>query len=128
MNTTPIRWTLRAVIAMLLMALSGCVAEGGGMAVRYNADYYEPYGYDYGGLRPGYQVGPPPRGGYDYPVRSEPHPSPPAYHPAPSSHPTPSIPTRPHNGHSGGDGKDGKKDDKKDDKKKDDRKDDGKDH
>lgn len=99
------RWSIRGVIAVLLMALSGCLTTGGGLAIRYNADYYEPYGYAYSGLRD-YRVGPPPRGGYEHPERSNARPSRPAYRPAPPSRLTPSIPTQPRGGHPHGDGKD----------------------
>ena len=82
----------------LLTLLPGCVAdgggayyEGGGVDVTYGADFYEPWGYEYGGWGPGYWVGPA-RGGHrrpDWGGRG-----PPAYHPAAPSRPMPSIPSR----------------------------------
>jgi hypothetical protein len=81
----------------LLTALNGCVVGGagyaGGVGVAYGADYYEPYGYEYGGWGAGYHVGPP-RGGDRRPDHSG-NSHPPAYHPAPPSRSTPSIPSRP---------------------------------
>jgi hypothetical protein len=81
----------------LLTLLNGCVAggvgyeEGGGVA--YQADFYEPYGYEYGGWDPGYRVGPP-RGGFRRPERPG-NSRPPAYRPAAPSRAMPSIPSRP---------------------------------
>jgi hypothetical protein len=74
----------------LMTLLSACEVTGvgvdGSVGVGYDAGYYEPYGYDYGGWGRGYRVGPG-RGGDrrgDHPGHS--------YRPAPSSRPTPSIP------------------------------------
>jgi hypothetical protein len=64
--------------------------EGG-----YGPGYLEPYGYEYGGWGDGYLVGPG-RGG----ERRGPT-SPHAYHSAPQSRPTPSIP---HGARGGGNG------------------------
>jgi hypothetical protein len=87
MNIVPQRWRVSALGLLLLTVLCACAVTGGG----YVGGVYEPSGYDYGGWRPGYHVGPP-RGGERRPERSSPH----AYRPAPRSRPTPSIPTRPH--------------------------------
>lgn len=106
MNTAQTRWSVGWLVAVLLMALGGCVATVGGPAFRYNANYYEPNGYDYLGMRSDYRVGPPPRGGYDHPTRSEQRPSSPAYRPAPPSRRMPSIPTHPRGEHPRGNDKD----------------------
>jgi len=82
--------------ALALTLLNACAVEGVGVdgsvgVVGYDAGYYEPYGYEYGGWGSGYRVGPgrggDPRGG---------HPG--AYRRAPASRPTPSIPNRPRGG------------------------------
>ena len=92
-----VRGTL-GLMMLLITALVGCVADGGygrsnvGVSIGYGVEFYEPYGFDYGPSRP-YRFGPPPRVGYDHPVRSDPHP--PAYRPAPPERRVPSIPNRP---------------------------------
>jgi squid-like protein/heterogeneous nuclear ribonucleoprotein A1/A3 len=82
--------------ALALTLLNACAVEGVGVdgsvgVVGYDAGYYEPYGYEYGGWGSGYRVGPgrggDPRGG---------HPG--SYRRAPASRPTPSIPNRPRGG------------------------------
>jgi len=77
----------------LLMLLASCAVTGVGVdgSVGYDAGYYEPYGYEYGGWGPDYYVGPG-RGGD--PRGRGPHPggSGHGYRPAPSFRPTPSIP------------------------------------
>jgi hypothetical protein len=82
-------------LALALTQLNACAVEGvgvdGSVGVGYDAGYYEPYGYEYGGWGPGYRVGPG-RGG----DRRGGHPG--SYRPAPSSRPTPSIPNRPRAG------------------------------
>jgi hypothetical protein len=79
----------------VLILLGGCVADGGGydgaVGVSYQADFYEPYGYEYGGWGGRYHVGPP-RGGERRPDHSS---GAPAYHPAAPSRAMPSIPSRP---------------------------------
>ena len=49
-------------LALALTQLNGCAVEGvgvdGSVGVGYDAGYYEPYGYEYGGWGPGYRVGP----------------------------------------------------------------------
>jgi hypothetical protein len=91
-------WLLGVLGAALVMLLPGCVAGGGGdydggVSVSYGADFYEPFGYEYGGWGPGYWVGPPRRGGgwhhRDYGGGRGP-----AYHPAAPSRSMPSIPSR----------------------------------
>jgi hypothetical protein len=81
---------------LVLALLHACAVEGvgvdGSVGVGYDAGYYEPWGYDYGGWGGGYRVGPgrggEPRGGG--PRGGAPH----GYRPAPSSRPSPSIPAR----------------------------------
>jgi hypothetical protein len=90
------RWPATAfAIGLFTVLLFGCVAPGGyGGGVAVGADYYEPFGVDYGGWGPGYQVAPF-RGGYRRPGfvgggRAPQH----TYRPAPASRPMPSIPSR----------------------------------
>jgi hypothetical protein len=111
--------SLGGTLAVLLVAVGGCVASGyggdgnydGGVVGYGGVDVYDGPGYDYGGWGwgRGYRVGPPPRGGFD---RGHPdHGGPPqrAYRSAPSGHSMPSIPSGPRGGgfgrgHSGGGG------------------------
>lgn len=113
-----LRWPAIVMAGALFAAMfSACVVPDGGYnyydgGADIGLDYYEPHGAIYGSWEPGYQVGPFYNGGH----RPEPggghrpdgdgrgdghrpdgggHPQPPAYKPAPESHPTPSIPTRP---------------------------------
>ena len=81
--------------ALLVLGTSGCAVDGDygwnpNVTVGVGVDYYEPFGYDYGGWSPGYQVGPPrlgiPRGGRG-PDR--------AYRPPPPGRQMPSIPSGP---------------------------------
>lgn len=88
-----LRWSATALVIGLFTVLSsGCVVPdggygyGGGVAV--GVDYYEPYGANYGGWGPGYQVGPF-RGGGHPAGHGGSH----AYRSAPASHPMPSIPS-----------------------------------
>ena len=78
--------------ALALTLLYACEVTGvgvdGSVGVGYDAGYYEPYGYEYGGWGGGYHVGPG-RGG----DRRGDHPSH-SYRPAPASRRTPSIPSR----------------------------------
>jgi hypothetical protein len=85
---------------VLVTLLQGCVAGGGGyyeggggVDVVYGADYYEPWGYEYGGWGPGYWVGPS-RGGFPHPHAGGGGGRPPPYHPAAPSRSMPSIPSR----------------------------------
>lgn len=110
-----------AILGLLTLSLAGCAVGGyggggayydGGADAGYGVDFYEPYGYAYGGWGRGYHVGPPPhRGGFPgerpglHPpgVRPGPHAGrPPAYHPAPSSRSMPSIPSGARGGGHGG--------------------------
>jgi hypothetical protein len=91
------RYVMSGIAIGLLTLLNGCVVGGagyeGGVGVAYGGDFYEPYGYEYGGWGSRYRVGPP-RGGDRRPE----HPGdsrPPAYHPAAPSRAMPSIPSRP---------------------------------
>lgn len=112
---TAIRVSNFWLIGALIAALGGCVAVGEGYGggpyygppatVEYGVDFYEPSGFDYGGLwRPGYHVGPPPRGGFERGGHPDSHDSHPAFHPAPAGRPIPSIPTQPRGGGSRGGG------------------------
>ena len=93
------RATLAGIGLLVLAVLGACVVGSGYSAdvgvVGYSPGYVEPWGYEYGGWREGYRVGPP-RGGERRPA-SPPH----AYHGAPASRPTPSIPTRSRGGSAG---------------------------
>jgi len=96
-NTLLVRWSGAAFAVGLLTTLSsGCAVDGGGYGygadVGIGADYYEPYGYDYGGWGPGYRVGPY-RGDGQRREHSGGAPSPHAYRSAPASHAMPSIPS-----------------------------------
>ena len=87
--------------------LAGCAVTGVGVDanVGYDAGYYEPYGYEYGGWGAGYGVAPW-RGDHgrrddhprdDHPRDDHPHDRghAPAYRPAPAGHSRPSLPSRP---------------------------------
>jgi hypothetical protein len=89
------------VAGLSILVLSGCIVPDGGYGyggVAVGADYYEPYGVDYGGWGPGYQVGPW-RGGGGRAVGAggAAH----AYRSAPAGHATPSLPS---GGRAGGGG------------------------
>ena len=90
------RRAMRGLMVIMFAAVTGCVAEGGydgGAEVGYGVDFYEPFGYEYGGWGPGYGVGPP-RRGFDR-GRGDFHggaPHPP-YRPAAPSRSMPSLPT-----------------------------------
>ena len=80
-------------LVALLTLPAGCAVEGGyaygpAVSVGVGLDYYEPYGFDYGGWGPGYDVGPP-RGGAPHrgvgPGRG--------FRPAPPGRAMPSIPS-----------------------------------
>jgi hypothetical protein len=105
-----VRCLIGGFVSLALFAsLAGCVAgvgyDGGAAydtgAVGYGVDFYEPYGYEYGGWRGGYRVGPPRRGGDRLPERRDPGTSHP-YRPAAPSRSMPSIPSGAHGGHGGG--------------------------
>jgi hypothetical protein len=94
MNPSLSRWLLVAVSGIAVVILQSCVAGGGayyggGVDVTYGADFYEPWGYEYGGWGPGYWVGPP-RGGWDQHHHPGDRPRP--YRPVERS--APSIPNR----------------------------------
>jgi hypothetical protein len=97
-------WKPATLAALLLAVLCGCaftgVGYGGAVGIDYGddlgyagddyaGDYFEPYGFDYGGWGGGYQVGPP-----RYGDRSLERPGRP-FRAAPPSHRMPSIPSRP---------------------------------
>jgi hypothetical protein len=107
-------WSIAAIAAAMFTGLTGCVTTDGGYEASYGVDYYEPYGYEYGRLHPGYHVAPPRRDPNDRqgrenrqppvrvdnrptqpPARVDNRPSRPAYQPAPPSRPAPSIPSKP---------------------------------
>jgi hypothetical protein len=91
MTVTRMGWMAVGIGVAALWMLNACAVTGvgvdGSVGVGYDAGYYEPYGYEYGGWGRGYRVGPgrggDPRG--DHPSHS--------YRPAPASRPTPSIPS-----------------------------------
>lgn len=97
MSSSLRRWFAGALGIALLMVLNACVVGGpgyeGGAEVSYGADFYEPYGYEYGGWGPRYHVGPP-RGAERRPERPSGSRAP-AYRPAAPLRSMPSIPSRP---------------------------------
>jgi len=99
MKTALRRLSIAGIAAGMLTVLTGCVATGpgygGDVGVAYVGDYYEPEG-EYGHWRPGYHVAPPRRGSEAHAPRppAQGRASTPAYRPAPSSRPAPSIPSR----------------------------------
>jgi len=91
MNIVRKRWIVAGFGALALTILNACAVESVGVDgsvgyVGYDAGYYEPWGYEYGGWGGGYRVGPG-RGG----DRRGGHPSS-SYRGAPASRATPSIP------------------------------------
>lgn len=99
------------MVGVSLIALAGCVVDGGGYyggAPSYGLDYYGGYGLDYGSWGPAYDVAPfyrarpyePYRGGFAYGGRPGPH----GFGPAPTSRAIPSIPSAPRGGGHGGGG------------------------
>ena len=64
MNILLLRWLVLAFVVGTLTVLSaGCILSDGGYGYDdggrgVGADYYEPYGADYGGWGPGYHVAP----------------------------------------------------------------------
>ncbi len=87
------------VACMLTVLLPGCVSTGG---VYYEGgDYYEPYGYDYGGWGPDFYVVPfhgEHHDRYEHHRAAEDGHKERAYRSAPASRPIPSIPSRPRAG------------------------------
>jgi hypothetical protein len=112
MNNVLLRWLVLAFgIGTLTVLLAGCLVPVGGDGYYDEgfvggAAYYEPYGTNYGGWGPGYQVAPhrndgyrpppPGGGGHSAPAHiSVPdRKAAPAYRPAPASRSTPSLPSR----------------------------------
>jgi len=91
------RWSAIGFAIGLFTVLSyGCVVPGVGYgygdAIGLGLDYYEPYGVNYGGWGPGYQVAPF-RGGAQRPATGGGRASPHAYRSAPASRSVPSIPS-----------------------------------
>lgn len=87
------------LLAPLLLVPAACAVDAGygygdGATVGLGIDYYEPFGFDYGGWGPGYRVGPP-RGGGGRGGGGRGH----GYRPAPAGRAMPSIPS---GGRSGG--------------------------
>jgi hypothetical protein len=94
-------------IGLLLIMPTGCAVEGvgysGSYGYSYGADYYEPFGFDYGGWGNSYYVGPYRSGGFrggDHGSHAGTH----AFRPAPGSHGVPSIPSGSRGGGHGGRG------------------------
>jgi hypothetical protein len=91
MTVMRVGWAAAGIGVAALWMLNACEVTGvgvdGSVGVGYDAGYYEPYGYEYGGWGGGYRVGPG-RGG----DRRGDHPSH-SYRPAPASRATPSIPS-----------------------------------
>lgn len=110
MTALHLRWPAIALaIGLTTIMLSGCVADGGGYGYGggVDANYYEPYGVDYGysGWGPGYYVAP----GRDGDHRGDHgdhgdgrggggHAAPHAYRAPPASHSMPSLPSRSRSG------------------------------
>jgi len=98
MSAAVCRWAGPGLLSLLLAA---CVAAGGDGG--YGADYYEPYGVDYGGWGGDYWVGPVHGDRFHHDFRG--YPGPHAYRGAPASRPMPSLPSRGQGGggfHGGG--------------------------
>lgn len=97
MNALPRAARSAALIAMLtvVIVMAGCVVDGGGaygpgVSIGLGLDYYEPFGFDYGGWGGGYNVGPPRGGG---PRRADAHGR--GFRNAPPGRAMPSIPSAP---------------------------------
>jgi len=111
-----IRPAAAAVLALLLIQLTGCAGGTVGVSAGYPDGYWDgpAYGYDldydygppviYGGWGPDYYVGPPRWDGYPHGWSGPPHGYPhgdghrPDFHPASSGRPMPSIPSGPRGG------------------------------
>ena len=100
-----LRWfALAFVLCTLTVLLFGCLLPVPGGEYGYDdggigGAYYEPFGFDYGGWGPGYQVAPY-RGGDHRPASGGGHASAHAYRSAPASHSMPSIPSHSRSGSS----------------------------
>ena len=113
MNILFLRWLVRAfVIGTLTVLSAGCVLSDGGYGYDdgggVGAAYYEPYGVEYGGWGPGYQVAPF-RGGDHRSRGGVGHASAHAFRPAPASRPMPSLPSHSSGGHGGGNSSGGRR-------------------
>jgi len=117
-NNSLLRWTERTlVVGSLLFLVTGCIAPyggygydgGGDVNIGVGADYYEPYGVDYGGWGPGYHVAPyrggfrggEHRGGGEHRPDAGGHGGTRAFRSAPAGRSMPSLPSH---GRSGGGG------------------------
>ncbi len=92
------------VLLAVLGGFSGCTVEGpgyygGAVDVGYVGDYWEPWGYDYGGWGGRYHIGPPPGGRWhgegDHPGHFGGEGGRPAGHFGGGGRAAPSIPSRP---------------------------------
>ncbi len=92
----PGRLASRLALALALIAPLGCTVTSDGVAydgtVGIGVDYYEPFGFDYGGWGPGYGVGPYRDSGHRF-DRGGGGPGH-AYRPAQPTRGIPSIPSR----------------------------------
>ena len=91
------RGVMTALGGLLLLGSQACVTPGGvyGTSVSYGVDFYEPYGYEYGGWGPTYYIGPPLRGEWRPYRRPYVRPYRPRWHGPRPGRPMPSIPSRP---------------------------------
>jgi hypothetical protein len=91
-----------ALMTPILLIPSACAYDPGygyaGPNIGVGIDYYEPFGFDYGGWGGNYRTGPPRGGGRAFGNGNH------AYRSAPASHAMPSIPSAPRGGggHGGG--------------------------
>jgi hypothetical protein len=104
MNILILRWLRWLAVAFVLCTLTvllyGCILPPGGYEYDNSGiepNYYEPYGFDYGGWGHGYQVAPF-RGGDHRPTGGGGHASGRTYRSAPVSHSMPSIPSHSRSG------------------------------
>ena len=107
MNIILLRWlhwlALAFELCTLTVLLYGCIVPGGGYGYDdgggIGGAYYEPFGFDYGGWGPDYQVAPF-RGEGRRSYGGGGHASAPSYRSAPASRSMPSLPS--HGGGGGG--------------------------
>jgi hypothetical protein len=95
MNARPYGLAVLSAVVLGAGCVVGGAGDGGG--TRYGIGFYEPFD-NYGSWGPGYLVGPPRRyeGEHGREVPDDrPGGLPHAYHPAPASHPIPSLPAEP---------------------------------
>ena len=117
MNVVRQHWMAAGAGAVAMTLLNACAVTGVGVegGAGYDAGYYEPWGYDYGGWGYGYRVGPGRGGDRRHDGGGDGHQdgggdrrhdgggdrhqggggASHTYRPAPVSRPTPSIPNRP---------------------------------